>query len=378
MTRRSSNWGLILGVVSLALAAMAMTRPASAHISLESGGTHNSRYGDGLIKDGPCGKAGGTRGTNIYTYAPGQTITVSLRETIPHPSYFRFAFDNDGDDAFIEPASILPIDPARKCPDGPGDHCGASDFYNSPAVLPNMDNLNPHLTASLNMAYTWQVTLPDVECTNCTLQVIQVMEDDGPHGPYDPTPGVGVEDIYHQCIDIVLKRSGDAGTGATDAGADGRTPTVDAGTGTSDARIDIGAPRDGSTGIDASSGGAGGGSGAGGTGTGGAAGTGTGGAGITGGTAGTGTGGTGTTGGTGGTGTGTGGTGTTGGSGGANTGGSGGTSSGGKAGAGTSGSTPAEPADDGGCNVSRTPAHFGAGAAWSLLALALASRRRRR
>jgi hypothetical protein len=385
MTRRSSNWGLILGVVSFALALVAMTRPASAHISLEAGGTHNSRYGDGFLKDGPCGKAGGTRGTNIYTYAPGQTITVSLRETIPHPSYFRFAFDNDGDDAFIEPASILPIDPARKCPDGPGDHCGASDFYNSPAVLPNMDNLNPHLTASLNMPYTWQVTLPDVECTNCTLQVIQVMEDDGAHGPYDPTPGVGVEDIYHQCIDIVLKRSPDGGTGSTDAGTGGDARTVDAGT--SDApRTDAGAPRDGGSagsGGTAGAGGATGGAGTGGTGSGGTGtgGTGTGGTGTGTGGTGTGTGGTGT----GGTGTGTGGAGTggtggpgSGGSGGANPGGTGGTNSGGSAGANTGGNAPAQPADDGGCTISRTRTHFGAGAAWSLLALALASRRRRR
>jgi hypothetical protein len=384
MTRRRSNLGLFLGGSSLALAAMAVARPASAHISLEAGGTHNSRYGDGLIKDGPCGKAGGTRGTNVYTYAPGQTITVSLRETIPHPSYFRFAFDNDGDDAFIEPASILPIDPNRKCPTGPGDHCGMSDFYNSPAVLPNMDNLNPHLTASLNMAYSWQVTLPNVECTNCTLQIIQVMEDDGPHGPYDPTPGVGVEDIYHQCIDIVLKRPADGGTGGTDAGTggDGRTPTVDAG-GASDA------PRDGSIAIDAPRSDAGGGTGGGGTGGTGSGGAGTGGTGTGTGGTGTGTGGTGT----GGTGTGTGGTGTggtgtagsggngggpgSGGSGGANTAGSGGTNKGGSAGA-TAGNTPSEPADDGGCSISRTSKGFGAGAVWSLLALALASRRRRR
>jgi MYXO-CTERM domain-containing protein len=271
----------------------------------------------------------------------------------------------------------LPIDPARKCPDGPGDHCGASDFYNSPAVLPNMDNLNPHLTASLNMLYTWQVTLPNVECTNCTLQVIQVMEDDGAHGPYDPTPGVGVEDIYHQCIDLVLKRP-DGGTGSTDAGTggDGRPPTVDAGTGTGGAPgTDAATPRDsGSTGMGGTAGT--GGTGTGGTGTGG---TGTGGTG----TGGTGTGGTGTgTGGTGagGNGTGTGGSGGTssGGSGGANPGGTGGTNGGGSAGANTGGNTPAEPADGGRCNISRTSTHFSAGAAWSLLALALASRRRRR
>jgi len=201
-------------------AAVGYAAPASAHISLEQGGTHLSRYGDGQIKDGPCGMAGGKRGTNVYTYAPGQTITISLVEFVPHPSYFRIAFDDDGDDGFIEPRSIKPIDPARKCPDGPGDHCGASDFYNAPSVLPMMDDLNPHLAGAALPKYTWMVTLPDVECTNCTLQIIQVMEDDAFHGPYDPTPGVGVEDIYHQCIDLVLAKGAvpsgpDAGGGSS-------------------------------------------------------------------------------------------------------------------------------------------------------------------
>src|SRR5262249_31565127 len=153
-------------------------------------------------------------------------------EYVSHPSYFRIAFDDDGDDGFKEPATILPIDPARKCPDGPGDHCGASDFYNTPAVLPNMDNLNPHLAAfGATPKYTWQVTLRNIECTNCTLQVIQVMEDDTFHGPYDPTPGVGVEDLYHQCVDLVLKRGvGDAGIGPSN---DGGTSGTSGSSGTS-------------------------------------------------------------------------------------------------------------------------------------------------
>ena len=220
MSRRSKGGSFGLGKsVAVATAVLAIAQPAAAHISLEEGGTHRSRYGDGELKAGPCGKAGGTRGTNLYTYSSGQKITVTVVETIPHPGYFRFAFDNDGDDAFIEPASIKPIDPNRKCPNDPTDRCGVSDFYNSPAVLPGMDNLNPHLTAAFGTRYTWVVQLPDVECNNCTLQLIQIREDDLTHGPYDPTPGVGVADIYHQCIDIVLKRPADAGTGGTnDAG----------------------------------------------------------------------------------------------------------------------------------------------------------------
>ena len=196
---------VLAALLGSSLAAICFAAPASAHISLEKGGTHLSRYGDANLKQAPCGTAGGARGTHVYTYEPGSTITVKLVETLAHPSYFRIAFDDDGDDGFKEPASIKPIDPNRACPDGPGDHCGASDFYNTPAVLPGMDNLNPHMPSG-TPTYTWQVTFPNIECNNCTLQVIQVMEDDTFHGPYDPTPGVGVEDLYHQCIDIVLKK----------------------------------------------------------------------------------------------------------------------------------------------------------------------------
>lgn len=184
---------------------------ASAHISLEQGGTHLSRYGDQELKDAPCGRAGGTRGTNIYTYKPGETITVTINEYIPHPSYFRIAFDQDGDDDFEDPVSIKPIDPTRACPFNQYDQCGttdaSNDFYNTPAVLPDMDNLNPHVTAPFGQPYTWQVQLPNVTCDNCTLQVIQVMQDTI-HGAYntDPTaePSGYIADVYHQCIDLVL------------------------------------------------------------------------------------------------------------------------------------------------------------------------------
>ncbi len=208
-----------------AVVVLVAATPALAHISLEQGGTHLSRYGDSYLKDLPCGKAGGTRGTNIYTYAPGSTITVSFVETISHPSYFRFAFQANGDDQFKEPASIKPIDPSRPCPIDSGDHCGASDFYNTPNVLPMMDDLDPHLAGNSGKKYTYQITLPNIECDNCTLQLIQVMEDNQFHGDYDPTPGVGIEDLYHQCIDIVLKQGApngnDGGAGSGGAGGGG-------------------------------------------------------------------------------------------------------------------------------------------------------------
>jgi hypothetical protein len=166
-------------------------------------GEYKSRAGDGNdeLKAAPCGKAGAPRGSNVYTFEPGQTITIKLKEYVPHPGYFRIAFDNDGDDGFMEPQSIMPEN--RACMMGE-TRCGKTDFCNNPSVL--LDNIEPHWDANFAggaIDRSWQVKLPDVECDNCTLQIIQIMTDPagGAHGPYDL-----MNDVYHQCMDVTLKR----------------------------------------------------------------------------------------------------------------------------------------------------------------------------
>jgi hypothetical protein len=169
---------------------------------MDKAGTLKSRYGRKEIKKGPCGRLNGERSANVFTFEPGATITVAVDEFIPHPGYFRIAFDNDGDDDFVNPQTVLPIN--RECMNDPRDKCGAADFYNTPNVL--LDNLDPHKAGMPGKRYSWDVKLPDVECDNCTLQVIQVMTDPFPiHAPYDPSP-TG-DDLYYQCVDLVLKKS---------------------------------------------------------------------------------------------------------------------------------------------------------------------------
>ena len=244
----------LLTVWSGALAAVGLLSSASsahAHISFERAGTHLSRYGEGEIKDGPCGRENGTRGEHVYTYEPGQTITISTEEFVPHPGYFRIAFDDDGDDDFVDPRSIDPVDPNRPCPYNQYDQCGKSDFYNNATVL--MDNLNPHLAEGVK-TWTWEVKLPDIECDHCTLQLIQVMEDTV-HGPYSPKGASDepfyVEDIYHQCIDLVLKRGAPADGGST------ALPGDDAGAGSADDAGPGAGPGTGGDGDDDGSGGGG-------------------------------------------------------------------------------------------------------------------------
>lgn len=153
------------------------------------------------LKYGPCGVGTpDSRTTNpdlISTYSPGETITVTWTETVDHdPSHYRIAFSEDGDTEFFDPTNYDDIRTGY------------------PILLDGIADAD----AGGNHQYQVQVTLPNVQCDNCTLQVIQVMHDKPPWGPG------GGDDIYYQCADIVLDGDllvdPDEGTG----GAENQTP----------------------------------------------------------------------------------------------------------------------------------------------------------
>ncbi|MEY4514434.1 MAG: hypothetical protein RLZZ450_6556 [Pseudomonadota bacterium] len=197
--------------------ALAPHSVARAHVCMDAPA---SRVGAGCSlasaqKQGPCGVA--QRGTKPTEFRPGETITVSLNETVDHLSHYRIAFNPDGD-AFEDPTSK-------------DDKTGAHPF-----VL--LDNITDESAAKQSV----RVTLPNVTCERCTLQLIQVMYDKGGNG-FGGNDGVAPDndDLYYACADIVLKGEpatgapavGDAGSSPSDAGLvprdAGATPT-DAGT----------------------------------------------------------------------------------------------------------------------------------------------------
>jgi uncharacterized membrane protein YgcG len=271
------------------------------------------------IKDPPCGRAMNdartTDTSRITVLEPGATIEVEWNETINHPGHYRIAFDDDGQDAFVTPLARADVQT------GP--------TFTLPVLLDNIAD-------KAGGSYTAMVTLPNVECERCTLQLIQVMVT-GMTWP--------VDEIYFTCADIALRRSGGGGGMGGMSGSGG-------------------SPSGGSGGASAGAGGAigPGGAGAGGMATGGSGGA-SGGVAPTGGVS---TGGA-LTGGTGGT-TATGGAPT------------GGVPAGGAPAAGT-GPAPVEPnappEDTGGCRFA--PAHSGGGAltAAALALLGMLVRRRR-
>lgn len=167
---------------SIALAHVALTYPPPRTASL---------------KDGPCGAVGSVRGTNVTTLQAGSTITVTWNETIDHPGHYRISFDMDGQDFIVPPTANDSTD-------------GMENVIKD--LIPDIQG------GTVPRPYTFDVTLPNVECSNCTLQLIQMMTDKPPY-----TTDANSDDIYYQCADITLvaNNAPDAGTNAApDAGTD--------------------------------------------------------------------------------------------------------------------------------------------------------------
>lgn len=160
-------------LVSIFALAVVGAGSAAAHTQLDSPAR---RYDD--MKGAVCGKGGGAdaRTTHFSRFEPGETIDVSWTETIDHVGTFRIAFDDDGADRDDFDANVL------KTIDDPDNASGAQ--------------------------YTESVTLPDIECNNCTLQLKQVM-----------STGAATDDnTYFQCADLVLGEGESAPPGGSEAG----------------------------------------------------------------------------------------------------------------------------------------------------------------
>jgi hypothetical protein len=146
-------------------------------------------------KIGSCGIAGRTEHVNVFR--PGQTIEVVLRETINHPSHYRISFNPDGD-TFYDPVRVDDIS---------NDH---------PHVL--IDGIEDAEEAIQRVS----ITFPNIECENCTLQLIQVMYDKQRNGFGGATGGPNDnDDMYYSCADIALRRNA-AATEPTEPSVPGR------------------------------------------------------------------------------------------------------------------------------------------------------------
>ena len=194
-----------------------LSAPAWAHVKLVE--PTDWLVTDGLgdpQKTGPCG-AGGPLSKATTTVVAGSTLHVKWKETVLHPGHFRIAItDNRG----------LLQDPQVTSSNG---QC-LSAAIQSPVAAPVLvDGLFAHTSPAPNNTYETDVTVPNLSCDHCTLQLIQFMSSHS-------TPC-----IYYHCADLKIVAAGsDAGTNVIDAGA--VTPPVDAGVSAADGGSTTGPP----------------------------------------------------------------------------------------------------------------------------------------
>lgn len=186
---------------SLASAAvLLLPAVAAAHVKITSPTPRSST----VLKERHCGMAGLSR-ANVKTVAPGSVLHVEWDEYIAHPGWYRISFQQNGD--------VFEIPPASNGADGNG---GASNYPTE-----DLTGKADPVTGSIILADRIQhpklaldVTLPNVECTNCTLQLIQMMTDKPPY-----TIDAASNDIYFACVDLVLSANAPADPGTpTDPG----------------------------------------------------------------------------------------------------------------------------------------------------------------
>lgn len=185
------------------LATLAVPSVAAAHITLTDPPPRTT-----MEKTRHCGDTTTPRQANPKVAAPGSKYTVKWTETIDHPGHFRISFSmNNGTDFVVPPTST-------------GTTMGM------PTVLVD---LIPDVQGNFPIAgrpYTQEITLPNVECNNCTLQVIQLMTDKPPY-----TTDAASDDIYYQCADFILTNGAPPQPDAGVPPAGGDASTTDPGTG---------------------------------------------------------------------------------------------------------------------------------------------------
>ena len=191
------------------LVVLLLSRVALAHFILQA---PPAVFDQGILGDPqkapPCGVDGTEVATSkVTTFEAGQTITITVNETIYHPGHYRVALGLNG-------PQDLPAEPTVTAASTP---CGSVPIDAAPVFPVLADGQLLH-SAALGGPKSFQVTIPsNITCTHCTLQVLEFM---GSH-PLNVPGGC----FYHHCATIdVVAPSADGGSipdGGTTTGPTG-------------------------------------------------------------------------------------------------------------------------------------------------------------
>jgi hypothetical protein len=174
---------LFAGLPTVMRAHFKLVEPASWIIEDERGDPQ---------KGFPCGGSNTDYGKPSYAVsqaAGGSKLHIKVQETIFHPGHYRVAL------AVNSPAE-LPVDPKATTETTERGPRSISGEIMDPVQVPVLaDGLFPH-SAKVDTPLETDVTLPNISCKRCTLQVIQFMEQHGPNNPGLYT--------YHHCATIQI------------------------------------------------------------------------------------------------------------------------------------------------------------------------------
>lgn len=184
---------LVRGLVFLSAVVAAFTPFATAHFKLLEPASWlvENNLGDPQ-KLGPCGGTSANSGMPsdaVTKVTGGQKLHIKLQETVYHPGHYRIALA-------VNSRAELPEDAVASTRDTEkGPWSVASPIMNPvrPPVL--ADGLFAHTS---KQADPWEtdVTLPNINCAKCTLQIVQFMAEHGVNkdgGFY-----------YHHCADLQI------------------------------------------------------------------------------------------------------------------------------------------------------------------------------
>jgi hypothetical protein len=168
-------------IFTLALGMAALPAASQAHFRLLAPASwiEENQLGDPQ-KAAPCGGTNADFGKPTYAVTDargGSSLHVKVQETVYHPGHYRIALA-------VNSPTELPVDPkAETITDDKGAVRSVSGAIMNPVAAPVLaDGLFQH-DAKTADAFETDVTLPNISCRSCTLQVIQFMEKHGVNNP---------------------------------------------------------------------------------------------------------------------------------------------------------------------------------------------------
>ena len=143
-------------------------------------------------KAGPCGGTNADYGKPSYAVTPavgGSKLHIKVMETIYHPGHYRVALA-------VNSPTELPVDPKATTETTERGPRSVSAEIQNPVQMPVLaDGLFVH-QAKADGPFETDVTLPNIGCKRCTLQVIEFMEQHAVNNPGMFT--------YHHCATVQI------------------------------------------------------------------------------------------------------------------------------------------------------------------------------